>query len=109
MTPGFIRANLRTRRALASLGVITAFLFAVTLSAAAHTHERIHPDAAKANHECVVTILASGSNHQADAPPLVSAPLPAIRFPKIVALTPVFAASVFLGACIFEHAPPALL
>jgi len=33
--------------------------------------------------------------------------VPSVHFSKIPALTPQWVESPFLGACIFEHAPPA--
>jgi hypothetical protein len=38
---------------------------------------------------------------------MVSALVPAVQFSKIPALTPCWVQSPFLGARIFEHAPPA--
>ena len=51
--------------------------------------------------------VASGSYDHTAQVPLVSAPVPAVHFSKIPALTPLWVQSPFLGACIFEHAPPA--
>jgi len=52
-------------------------------------------------------MIASGSYDHAAHPPLVSAPIPVLHFPQIPALTPQWVQSPFLGARIFEHAPPA--
>jgi hypothetical protein len=54
-----------------------------------------------------VTMIASGSYNHAAHPPLVSAPIPPVQFSTILALIPCWVQSPFLGACIFEHAPPA--
>jgi hypothetical protein len=51
-------------------------------------------------------MMASGSYDHAAYAPLLSAPVPAAQFSKIPALTPQWIESPFLGACIFEHAPP---
>jgi hypothetical protein len=51
-------------------------------------------------------MIASGNYDHAAHPPLASAPLPVIHFSKIPALTPQWVESPFLGASIFEHAPP---
>jgi hypothetical protein len=84
-----------------------AFLLALALSASPQLHQRVHPDADRAEHSCAVTMIASGSyNHSAHVP-LVSAPAASIQFSKIPALTPEWVESPFLGAYIFEHAPPA--
>jgi hypothetical protein len=102
--------NRRERlRALIASGLLLAILFALALAASPQLHARFHADAGSPNHECAVTLIASGKAEQADAPPvLVVAPPPAVVFEKIPALAPVWVATPFLGACIFEHAPPAL-
>jgi hypothetical protein len=94
-------------RAFLGVCVSAAFLCALALSASPQLHQRVHKDAGRVEHNCAVTMIASGSyNHAADAP-LVSAPAPAVQFSKIPALTPCWVRSPFLGAHIFEHAPPA--
>jgi hypothetical protein len=87
--------------------VSAAFLWALALSASPKLHERVHPDANSAEHTCAVTFIASGSyDHSAQAP-LITAPVPTVQFSKIPALSPQWVQSPFLGASIFEHAPPA--
>jgi len=88
--------------------VCVAFLSALALSVSPRWHELVHPDAKAAQHECAVTLIGSGSYQQAAPAPLVVAPVPALQFCFIPALRPVWVASPFLGAHIFEHAPPAL-
>lgn len=88
--------------------VCVAFLSALALSVSPRWHELIHPDAKAAQHECAVTLIGSGSYQQASPMPLVVAPVPALQFAFIPALRPVWVASPFLGARIFEHAPPTL-
>ena len=88
--------------------VCAAVLSALALSVSPRWHELVHPDAKVAQHECAVTLIGSGSYQQAAPAPLVAAPAPALRFCFIPALRPVWVASLFLGARIFEHAPPAL-
>ena len=94
-------------RAVIAAGFISAFLFALVLAAAPHLHERMHQPIG-ASHECAVTLIATGKYQETDAPVLVSAPQPAVQFSKIPALQSVWVPAPFLGACIFEHAPPAL-
>jgi hypothetical protein len=94
-------------RAFIAICVFTAFLWALALSASPQLHQRVHKDASRVEHSCAATMIASGSYNHAAHPPLVSAPVPAIQFSKIPALTPQWVESPFLGACIFEHAPPA--
>jgi hypothetical protein len=52
-------------------------------------------------------MIAAGSYTHSTHVPLVSAPLPAHQFAKIPALTPQWVEPLFLGAAVFEHAPPA--
>jgi hypothetical protein len=84
-----------------------AFLWALALTASPQLHARFHSDANRTEHNCAVTMIASGSYDHATHVPLVSAPAPAIQFSKVLALTPQWVESPFLGASIFEHAPPA--
>jgi hypothetical protein len=87
--------------------VCAAFLAALALSVSPQWHEWLHPKAKAAQHECAVTLIGSG-NFQHSAPaPLVVAPAPALQFAFVPALHPVWVASPFIGARIFEHAPPA--
>jgi hypothetical protein len=87
--------------------VAAAFLWTLALSASPQLHARVHTDANRVEHTCAVTLITSGSyNHSAHVP-LVSAPNPAVQFSKIPALNPLWVPSPFLGASIFEHAPPA--
>jgi hypothetical protein len=103
------RFALSTNRGRAFVGgcVSAAFLWALALSASPHLHQRFHPDANRAEHSCAVTMVASGSYNYSVHAPLVSAPVPAVEFSKIPALTPQWVESPFLGASVFEHAPPA--
>jgi hypothetical protein len=95
-------------RAVVASSLLSAFLLALGLAASPQLHARFHSDAGSPNHECAVTLIASGKYEQADAPPVFAAPQPAVHFEKIPALAPVWVAAPFLGASIFEHAPPAL-
>ena len=88
--------------------VLSAFLFALALAASPQVHARFHADSGSPNHECAVTLIATGKYEQADAPPVVVVPQPAVVFEGIPSLSPVWVAAPFLGAHIFEHAPPAL-
>ena len=91
---------------LSAIWIVAAFLFASALAVSPQLHEKLHKPSA--NHECVVTLIASGKYEHSAAPPLVFAPQPAVSFSKIPALHPIWVAAPFLGASIFEHAPPAL-
>jgi hypothetical protein len=94
-------------RAFVAVCVFAAFLWALVLSASPQFHRRVHEDAGRVEHNCAVTMITSGSYDQAVQSPLVDAPATAGQFSKIPALTPCWVQSPFLGACIFEHAPPA--
>jgi hypothetical protein len=94
-------------RVFAAAFVSVVFFWALALSASPQLHQRAHSDANRVDHSCAVTMIVSGSyNHFAHVP-LVSAPVPAVQFSTIPALTPHWVQSPFLGASIFEHAPPA--
>jgi len=96
-----------TVRTSVAIFVSAAFFWTLLLSVSPQLHARVHPDAGRVEHNCAATMIASGNYDHASHPPLVSAALLAIQFSKIPALTPCWVQSPFLGACIFEHAPPA--
>jgi p-aminobenzoyl-glutamate transporter AbgT len=83
-----------------------AIVLMLGLSVAPNLHERLHPTAASL-HECAVTLIAFGSCHHTAAAQLMIAPATAVQFSKVPALNSIWVAAPFLGACIFEHAPPA--
>jgi hypothetical protein len=89
--------------------LLAAFSWGVVISDSPQLHLRVHPDANRADHNCAVTMIASGSYDHAAHTPLVSAPAAAVQLSEIPTLTPCWVQSPFLGACIFEHAPPALV
>src|SRR5216117_687267 len=88
------------------LAVAGSIVLMLGLSVAPNLHERLHPTAAPL-HECAVTLIASGCCHHAVAAPLVIAPATPVQSSKIPALNAIWVAPPFLGACVFEHAPPA--
>jgi hypothetical protein len=102
----FARSN-NSRRAIIAAFVSVGFLWALALSASPQLHQRVHKDANRVEHNCAATMIASGSYDHATHPPLVSADALVPQFSKIPALTLCWVQSPFLGACIFEHAPPA--
>ena len=93
-------------RALVAGFLSVAFLWALALSASPQLHERFHADANRVEHSCAVTMIASGSYDHVSYPPLVSVPVPIFQFAEIPVLIPQWVESPFLGASIFEHAPP---
>jgi hypothetical protein len=102
----FARSN-NCGRVFVAAFVSIGFFWALALSASPQLHQRVHKDANRVEHSCAVTMIASGSYDHSVQVPLVSALVPAIQFSEIPALTPCWVQSPFLGACIFEHAPPA--
>jgi len=101
----FARSN-NCGRAIIAAFVSVGFFWALALSASPQLHQRVHKDANRAEHNCAVTMIASGSYDHATLSPLVSAPVPIVQLSRIPAWTPCWVQSPFLGACIFEHAPP---
>jgi len=101
----FARSN-NYQRAIVAAFVSVGFLWTLALSASPQLHQRVHPDANRADHNCAATMIASGNYDHASHPPLVSADAQVPQFSKIPALTLCWVQSPFLGACIFEHAPP---
>jgi hypothetical protein len=87
--------------------LFAAFSWTLLVSVSPQLHARIHADANQADHVCAITLIASGSYEHGAQPPLVIVSLPAVQFSRIPALTPCWVQSPFLGAHIFEHAPPA--
>jgi len=94
-------------RGVIASSICAAFLGALALSVLPQWHELLHGDAKSPRHECAVTLVSSGNYHQPAPAPLVTAPVPALHFSFVPALDPVWVASPFIGARIFEHAPPA--
>jgi hypothetical protein len=96
-------------RVLVAAVLFAAFFWTLLVSASPQLHARIHADAHRADHVCSITLIGSGSYEHGAHPPQVTVPLPAVQFSKIPALIPCWVQSPFLGAHIFEHAPPALV
>ena len=95
------------RRTTVGLAALSAFLLAFVLSAAPAMHGHLHSDAAHPQHECAITIVESGIE-SGDAPLTSARPESATLFATIPTLNPISVPSLFLSACAFEHAPPAL-
>lgn len=93
---------------LVASALIGALLFALTLAAAPQLHAWVHLDSNVPDHECAVTLIASGSFEHCAAPVVVMIPQPAQHFATIPTFTVVWVAAPFSSAAIFEHAPPAL-
>lgn len=93
-------------RAVITAGSLAAFLFALVLSSAPQLHEQLDGATGVGNHECAVTLLASGSYQHTPivtislAPPLT--PKTFIQVPTSFELV-----SAHLEFSVLEHAPPA--
>ena len=99
--------NSSTRiRAFIATVTSAAFLWTLILSASPQLHERIHPDANRADHSCAVTFISSGNVDHAPTALLISAPVQTDTF-NLPELTPLWVTPLFLLASVFEHAPPA--
>jgi hypothetical protein len=87
--------------------LIAHLLVAVALAASPQLHQLFHHDADHSTHECVVTLMISGGSDGSPAPQVLEAGailptsfnfFPDAHSPDVTAL--------FLGAYVFEHAPP---
>jgi hypothetical protein len=105
MKGGFTRETMKGLIASALLG---ALLFAIALSVTPRLHAWIHPDSNAPEHECGVTLIASGSYEHSAAPVVLTIVQPASYFATVPTLKVVWVAVPFLSASVFEHAPPAL-
>ena len=82
-----------------------ALLVVLALAAFPELHAQLHDGA---THECAVTLIASGGYEHSAAPVVFTPPRAADQFATIPSFKAVWVAAPFLGASIFEHAPPAL-
>ena len=103
-----IGGDVITWRPIVIAGLLGAFLFTIALSAAPQLHGQLHQDADKSQHECAVTLIGSGKCQTTNAAPAFLPPESAVQFSRIPALHPIWVAAPFLGAHIFEHAPPVI-
>jgi hypothetical protein len=92
-------------RFLVAHGLVAAFLFALGLSVAPQLHEHFH-GSGESSHECAVTLISAGKCEQGNAPIRLIVPQLAIAFSKVLIAHSAQVPSLFLGAAIFEHAPP---
>jgi hypothetical protein len=88
--------------------VFATFVWALVLSVSPQLHQRVHADASRAEHSCVVTAIASGSCDHATHPSLISTPDFIFQFGRVPSLSSAWVQPLFLNAHIFAHAPPAL-
>lgn len=96
-----------TLRAMVAAGCLGAFLFAVVLSAIPRLHEQIHATTGAPNHECAVTLVASGNYHHTPIISIsVAPPTPPAAFAHAFASFQFV--STHLEFSLLEHAPPAI-
>lgn len=93
------------KRNAIGLALIGAFIFTIALSASPQLHERLHPGATQAQHECAATLIASGNCEHSAPPSLFVMPVAFAQSDLTIAADS-FVSSLFLNACILEHAPP---
>jgi hypothetical protein len=91
--------------AIMAAGFISLFLFTLVLSAIPQLHERIHSSNGS-NHECAVTLLASGNYQHTVSDTIAIAPPPATAFAHVSFRFQLV--SPRLEFSLLEHAPPAL-
>jgi hypothetical protein len=83
-----------------------AFLWVLALSVSPQLHERIHADAEQAGHSCAVTLIASGNYEHVMPKPVFAAERPTFGKAILPAVT-TLRVTLFRGAALLEHAPPA--
>jgi hypothetical protein len=93
--------------AIAGTLLVPTLLFAFYLSVCPQLHCRLHPDATQTEHACAATLIASGNVDHASPAPIGIGSASIIEFSAAIPLAPRAVRSLFLSACIFEHAPPA--
>ncbi len=106
MPGGTIVKNSRPSRGIIACGLLGAFLFMMTVSAAPRLHERFH-DTDDVGHHCAVTMFISGNFEHAPSPQItITAPKGPLRPVVVPVQLSIFACAA--GRSILEHAPPAL-
>ena len=82
------------------------FLWVLALSVSPQLHERVHLGAGKAEHNCAVTLFSAGHCEQVLPQAAIAAERPA--FAEMLLLPrAIVRVSLFPGAALLEHAPPA--
>jgi hypothetical protein len=97
--------RIATRPIVAAFLSLT-FLWVLALSVSPKLHERIHVDAGKAGHSCAVTLISAGNYEQALPQPAIAPERPAFGEVLLLPWTTV-GVTLFRGAALLEHAPPA--
>ena len=96
----------RPFRTFIAFALIAHVLAIVAMAACPHWHEEAHHDANHEDHDCAVTLFASGSADSTGAPPVfTSVALPCVEVLRMEQAQDVFLARV--EGRIRERAPPA--
>lgn len=91
---------------LIAASALAAYLCTLAFCALPEMHECIHTDAGTTHHQCAVTLIAAGNVELPSATSLLVAPALAPQFAEVQTSNTRWVQSLFLGACILEHAPP---
>jgi hypothetical protein len=92
-------------RVFVTTWVLGSLFVAILLGSSPQLHARVHSDAARPDHTCAVTLIASGSFDHATPPPIVLSTAH-VQFSKVRDLYSIWVQPLFLKAHIFAHAPP---
>jgi hypothetical protein len=93
-------------RPLVAAFLSLAFLWVLALSVSPQLHEFVHADARQAAHSCGVTLISAGNYEHVASQPIVVTQRPTFGRAILLPLTTV-SVSLFTGAALLEHAPPA--
>ena len=87
--------------------LIADLLIVVVLVASPQLHQLLHQEAGHCGHECAVTVMLSGGSDDSAVPQVFDAGaiLP-MSFHFLSEMRSRDVAPLFLGAHVFEHAPP---
>ena len=89
-----------------SSAILAGLVFALLLAAFPALHDQLHAESEGAQHECLATVLHFGLGSGPETPPALVIELgPLVGIGPIIPQSP-SVESVFLSACVFEHAPP---
>ena len=92
-------------------GMIVVCACALALAGSPQLHERVHHAGSGPGHSCAITLLDAGKcikGIESHAKPLVTIAPTVVLLAKLPALSSIWVPTLFLEACRYEHAPPAL-
>jgi hypothetical protein len=103
---GFLRACCTRWAATISIVTCAGLLAILTLAASPQLHEWLHHGADQPGHHCAVTMVLDNGLHTSATTVVPLAPPQWILLDRPVHFSGENLGSLFLSACIFEHAPP---